>query len=658
MLAYPLLLILPLAVGLSPAWSTNSSRVQSVRFGWHGTYARIVFDLPEDRPYRLLPPTDPTHILVEIDGVFSPPPQSVWRTQNPLIQEVRFHQAKTKITGEIRLAHAGRVQKHFRLSAPPRIVIDITRNSSAVPQPESIQTPRRQETETSSSVAKPGPPSSTSGTPGKTSTTPPETQVKKPQSPPAQVVPPPILPQSLSQTQLLQQAESQWNQGKLKAAQQSYTMFLDHFPDYKHNHLIMVRLADILQQQQRLGEALVDYAKVIKAYPSSEGALISRMRMAELGVQSPGLLPETEVTHFEAYHHPLQALQQIIQTYPSMPLADIARFKLGELQLHRGELQAALEAFRQLSQKSLQPALRQEVRDKLIHTLQQLLVAQQQQGAFVEALRLFMANQEYLEPEDTLHPDLLLPVAMSYAGLGLTSKAQTILQTVIEGTATPAQKVTAAIELARLLGQGEQSQAAITLLESIAPTADPALRGKVWLLLGELAVQVAQPAKALHYLLMARDLLSSPGERVRFFSLLADSYLAQGDTDRGLQALQQCAEVTAEGQESLRPESESCLFRSAGLLFADSQYESALAEYQRLLAAFPETHFRHHTLFRMAEIYRELGDEPQTTQLLGTLRDSSTNSLWQHVAADSLDDLAWRRHFREGLAVLQDSPTK
>jgi predicted negative regulator of RcsB-dependent stress response len=100
------------------------------------------------------------------------------------------------------------------------------------------------------------------------------------------------------------------------------------------------------------------------------------------------------------------------------------------------------------------------------------------------------------------------------------------------------------------------------------------------------------------------------------------------------------------------------MFRLAGIFFAHRQFESALQEYQQLLQAFPKSHYKEMSLFHMAKIYQELEDEQQTIETLNQLRDSTTNSLWKKVALDSLDDMAWQKHFHHGLAALQDFPTK
>jgi tetratricopeptide (TPR) repeat protein len=646
-----------LAIGLFPAWGAPSSQLQGVRFGWHGTYARIVFDLDETTTYRILSGPKPSRILVEFPEIYPLPPKGTWHTRNPLIQEVLFRQEAKKIISEIRLTQPGTIQRHFRMSAPPRIVIDITRQSSPVSRQQTVP-PR------ASSLDRPQAPKAEArepeSIPPRTSdgaNTKPEAHTMKRQENLTPTIATETITAKLSQTQVLHQAESQWQQGDLEAAQQSYHTFLERFPNYKHNHLIMVRLGDLLQQRQLLREALEAYAEVIVTSPSSEGALISQVRMAELGMQSPELLPRSNEPQFHAYHHPLSSLENLIQTYSASPVANIARLKLGEFRLQHNDLQAALATFSQLLKKSLEPVLLQEARSMLSQTLKRLLETQQQKGDYLEVLRTFFRNQEHLPSEAAFHPDLLLPIALSYARLGLDAEAQGLLQRLIDGTTPTEQKTIAALEQAQLLFKHGQPQTALALLEPLAPIAEPELRKEVLLLLGKAAVQAGEPAKAVKYLNMARQLVASPPERVRLFALLAEGYLTQGDTEQGLDALQQCVGVHTE-EEAPLPESDTCMFRMAGIFFANRQFESALQEYQRLLQAFPKSHDKEVSLFHMAKIYQELEDEQQTIETLNQLRDSTTNSLWKKVAVDYLDDMAWQKNLYHGLATLQDFPTK
>ena len=654
MLAYPAFLLLLLVSSLSLAYGTDPLLLQGVRFGAHDTLARIVFDLQEHTPYRILPGDDPSTILVEFPGVYRLPSKEVWRSRHPLIQEVRFIEGPAKIVAQIRLTQLGNVPKHFLMNAPPRIVIDLSHQPSvASTQPATAvpTIPRAQKIGATPLEGQTTPPAGQS---------PPSPTVPKP--PPKQALnPQPASPtttspeQPLSQSQMLQLAEHQWQGRLLEDAQRSYRTFLERFPDYANNHLIAIRLADILYEQHNYRDALEAYAKIIEAYPNSEGALISQIRMAELGAQIPELIPPGQGEYYAPYYHPLQALGQLIQTYPFSPLADVARYKMGLMFLQRDELQAALDTFRELLNKPLKDALHSDVEKEFHKTLERLLAKHQEQGAFLEVIRTFFAHQGLLEPADAAHTDLLLPVALSYARLGLLPEAEQLLQRLLDTASLPQQQAKLALEQAALLFKQGKLQEAKSLLVPLVQSAEAGLRGRIVLLLGQIALQEGRPAEAVRYLSMPKELLDAPAERAFMLALLGKAYAAQGDKEKGLQAFQKCAEVTGEGEPGRPPVAETCLLHAGGLLFERQQLQPALSMYQALLQSFPQTPHRNWVLLRMAAIHGDLADAPQRLGTLETLRDTAKNSLWQKVATESLDEVAWQKRFHELLAEFQNN---
>jgi hypothetical protein len=59
-------------------------------------------------------------------------------------------------------------------------------------------------------------------------------------------------------------------------------------------------------------------------------------------------------------------------------------------------------------------------------------------------------------------------------------------------------------------------------------------------------------------------------------------------------------------------------------------------------------------LFRMAAIARAITNSEQMQYILETLRDTSTDPLWQKVAIDMLEETTWQRQFHERLAEFQN----
>jgi tetratricopeptide (TPR) repeat protein len=592
-------------------------------------------------------------ILVDFPGVRRLPSKEVWRPRHPFIQEVRFIEAPTKITAQIRLTQPSDVQKHFSIDTPPRLVIDFTPQPSAASAQPVTTTPATPQAQKTRGLLPAGPLSPPTG-----QSTPPRTEPT-----PASKQSPNLWPallttaspeKSLSQTQLLQLAEYQWKGKLLEDAKRSYRAFLERFPDYANNHLIAVRLADILQEQHNYRDALEAYAKILATYPDSEGAIISQIRMAELGAQVPELVTPEQAEGYAPYYHPQQALERLIQTYPSSPLADIARYKKGIILLQHDALSAAWDTFRELLGKSLKDPLRGDVETESRKALERLLVKHQEQGEFLDVLRIFFASKGLLAPTQAGSPGLVLPVALSYARLGLLPEAEQLLQRLLDEASTPQQRAALAFEQATLLFKQGKLPEATALLVPLVQSAETTLRGRVLLLAGQIAVQDRRPAEAVRYLDMAKELLDTPPNRAFALSLLGTAYITQGDKAKGLQAFQKCAEVTLEGVLGHPPIVESCLFQAGDLLFESQQQQPALSTYQALLQAFPQTPYRNWILLRMAGLHQELADTSQMTSTLATLRDTANSALWQKAAIDSLDDAAWQKRFHDLLAEFQN----
>src|SRR5947208_997212 len=298
------------------------------------------------------------------------------------------------------MKQTGTVQHTEQLHAPPRVIVDIARRNV-------------REGQNDSEVKGQGP---VAAAPRATDERPPEsaaTAAPGAASPTAQTLSLPPVP-TLTSSQLLERAEKQWAARQLEAAQRSYTAFLQRYPEHPSNHLIAARVADILRAQEHYRAALEAYVIVVQGYPGSEGALISQIRMAELGSLFPDLLSAGDEPRYAAYRHPLETLRRLTSDYPFTPLADVARSKLAEILLQQQDLAAALDLLQQLLRRPLQDALRHDVEQQLRQALGRQLNIYQRHDAFFDVLRTFFAYKPVLPPTEAGHADLLYPLVTSY----------------------------------------------------------------------------------------------------------------------------------------------------------------------------------------------------------------------------------------------------
>ena len=375
---------------------------------------------------------------------------------------------------DIVLKQPGTVQHAARLQAPPRVVVDVARRNDG-------EVPKESEGVKGQGTVAAAPRATDEHPQEGAATSPPQAA-----SPTAQTLSlPPV--STLTPTQLLERAEKQWVARQLEAAQRSYTAFLQRYPEHPSNHLIAARVADILRAQEHYRAALEAYVVVVQGYPGSEGAIISQIRMAELGTTLPDLLPAGDEPRYAAYRHPLETLRRLTSDYPLSPLADVARFKLAEILLQQQDIAAALDLLQQLLRRPLQDALRRDVEQQLRQALGRQLDAYQRQGAFFDVLRTFFAYKPSLPPTETGHPDLLYPLVASYVRLGLLDEAQSLLPTLLDAATTPIQRAHMALAQATLFAQSGRDEVVTALLHPLQQFTDPTMRGQALLLLTESA---------------------------------------------------------------------------------------------------------------------------------------------------------------------------
>jgi tetratricopeptide (TPR) repeat protein len=614
----------------------DASAVRRVRFGQQGDLSRVVFELHKDVPYRLEAGSDPTLIRLIFPTLrFTSQPQ-VARARTGLIQEVRWNTDASQVMADIVLKQPGTVRHAERLHAPPRVVVDIARRNDGEVRKERAGA-QGQDTVSAAPRATDEHPQ-----PGAA------TSLPQAASPTAQT---PLLPpvSILTATQLLEQAEKQWAARQLEAAQRSYTTFLQRYPEHPSNHLIAARVADILRAQEHYRAALEAYVTVVRGYPGSEGAIISQIRMAELGTTFPDLLPASDEPRHAAYRHPLETLRRLASDYPLHPLVDVARFKMAEILLQQQDIAAAMDLLQRLLRRPLQDALRRDVEQQLRQALGRQLEVYQRQGAFFDVLHTFFAYKPSLPPTETGHPDLLYPLVTSYIRLGLLDEAQSLLPTLLDAAAMPIQRAHIALAQATLFAQSGRDEVVTVLLHPLQQFTDPTMRAQALLLLTESAWRAQRPDDVVRYAGLGEALLTGAVERAKFFSILGQAYEVQSEVNKAIQTFHKCAEVPEAGERA-----ETCLLWAAGLHASQGQHKPALALYARVLQTLPHSH-PEGLLFRIAESHRQQFDRTQMLATFTRLREHTQDAFWHKVATVYLEQAQWQEHFQERLAAFQNT---
>ena len=93
---------------------------------------------------------------------------------------------------------------------------------------------------------------------------------------------------------------------------------LNIFPNQPYNHIIMTKIGDTYREEGKIEQALKVYSQNGVLYPDSRGAMVSEIKMADLGVKNPGFY------NFIQYLEPLKVYQTVVEKYPATELAEEA----------------------------------------------------------------------------------------------------------------------------------------------------------------------------------------------------------------------------------------------------------------------------------------------------------------------------------------------
>ncbi|MGE4505118.1 MAG: tetratricopeptide repeat protein [Desulfovibrionaceae bacterium] len=128
-------------------------------------------------------------------------------------------------------------------------------------------------------------------------------------------------------------------------AKTHYWTYYNMNPKADEADLVLARLGDIYLGQNEPEAARELYNRTINEYPGMEGALISKMRLAEEGIHDEPTFMEMVTVFDKPYSlRPKQVYTEIVDEHPDSPLAPLALLKLGMWHFFQQEYADALAA--------------------------------------------------------------------------------------------------------------------------------------------------------------------------------------------------------------------------------------------------------------------------------------------------------------------------
>jgi len=201
--------------------------------------------------------------------------------------------------------------------------------------------------------------------------------------------------------------------------------FYNSWPDHENSHTALTQIGDSYRNEGQVEDAAKFYQLVLKRYPDSEGAVISKIRLAEQQeegtlkadnglVSSVNLIGPKIVLAKETYE---EIIKNANNNDGNKSLAQLALLKLAILYQKEANYRKSLEYLKILFKKYPRNSLKKESQYVLQKSIGGLFKQEMKAEKYVNIINLYLNEQELFEMVTA--PGLFLAVARAFMNLNL-----------------------------------------------------------------------------------------------------------------------------------------------------------------------------------------------------------------------------------------------
>ncbi len=135
-----------------------------------------------------------------------------------------------------------------------------------------------------------------------------------------------------------------YEMGQFRKARDTLSRAINYFPDMESNHLVLTRIADLYWEDGAINKAVHIYNRVYNAYPNSDGALISAIRLVDYAKITAQDRYANRIIHEVKFNRlPAEVYDDIIQNHQKSPLAQLALLKVAIQKEKNGQYEEAVQ---------------------------------------------------------------------------------------------------------------------------------------------------------------------------------------------------------------------------------------------------------------------------------------------------------------------------
>jgi TolA-binding protein len=201
--------------------------------------------------------------------------------------------------------------------------------------------------------------------------------------------------------------------------------FYNSCPDRELNHLILTQIGDTYKNEGLLQDAAKIYRMVLERYPTTDGAIISQIRLAEQQEQED-LMAKTK----KEIGSPKEIYKNIVNASTNNDeknaLLQLSSLKLAITYQKDKEYKKSLNLLKELQKKYPDTSLKKEIKHALILTIQGILKQEIKEKKYINVVNFYLEEKELFLSVNS--PELFLPVARAFNEINLEETATEVFK--------------------------------------------------------------------------------------------------------------------------------------------------------------------------------------------------------------------------------------
>jgi len=209
--------------------------------------------------------------------------------------------------------------------------------------------------------------------------------------------------------------------GDNQKARENLYRYYNTCPEREINHLVLNQIGDTYRNEGLIEDAVKLYRMVLERFPNTDGAIISKIRLAEQQEDSDWI----ENTRKEM-GSPKKIYENIVNNSDDKkdeksPLIQLSMLKLGITYQKEKEYEKSLNILKELLEKYPKTSLKKELTHALMVTTERLLERENKDHKYINIINLYFKDDKIFSMVNA--PELFLPVARAFVYIGLDDMA-------------------------------------------------------------------------------------------------------------------------------------------------------------------------------------------------------------------------------------------